>query len=209
MKWFTQQHELVIDPFCGSGTTLEAAKRAGTLPAGLERMVGAALASSIPWEQIVHRFVSRNAHTESAWRKPNRRYLARGVVLPSLWQPDVPDFVLACDTSAKGSASSGCIDSARPESGLVRIAMSMTPQDLWEMFTKLGFGQQPKWGFPGAVAGALRRVGHDGRGTHSACPRTHGLHLAVAGARPGAQPADRASVAGGYQRDRPGPTTSS
>ena len=27
---------------------------------------------------------------------------------------------------------------------------------MWEMFTKVGFGQQPKWGFPGAVAGRVR-----------------------------------------------------
>lgn len=40
--------------------------------------------------------------------------------------------------------------------GTTKIAMMMTPQDLWEMFTKLGFGQQPKWGFPGAVAGRVR-----------------------------------------------------
>ena len=40
--------------------------------------------------------------------------------------------------------------------GTTKIAMSMQPQDLWEMFTKLGFGQQPKWGFPGAVAGRVR-----------------------------------------------------
>ncbi|KQQ47240.1 cell division protein [Duganella sp. Leaf126] len=40
--------------------------------------------------------------------------------------------------------------------GTTKIAMLMTPQDLWEMFTKVGFGQQPKWGFPGAVAGRVR-----------------------------------------------------
>jgi len=27
---------------------------------------------------------------------------------------------------------------------------------MWEMFTKVGLGQQPKWGFPGAVAGRVR-----------------------------------------------------
>jgi cell division protein FtsI (penicillin-binding protein 3) len=32
----------------------------------------------------------------------------------------------------------------------------MPAQEMWEMFTKVGFGQQPKWGFPGAVAGRVR-----------------------------------------------------
>jgi cell division protein FtsI (penicillin-binding protein 3) len=40
--------------------------------------------------------------------------------------------------------------------GTTKIAFGMPAQDLWEMFTKLGFGQQPKWGFPGAVAGRVR-----------------------------------------------------
>jgi cell division protein FtsI (penicillin-binding protein 3) len=40
--------------------------------------------------------------------------------------------------------------------GTTKIAFGMPAQDMWEMFTKLGFGQQPKWGFPGAVAGRVR-----------------------------------------------------
>ena len=79
--------------------TAELARRAGKLPAGLARLVGAALEERVPWPQIVSRFVTASSHMESAWRKPNRRYLTRGIVLPSLWSPDVPDFVLACDTS--------------------------------------------------------------------------------------------------------------
>lgn len=40
--------------------------------------------------------------------------------------------------------------------GTSKIALSMPSQEMWEMFTKVGFGQQPKWGFPGAVAGRVR-----------------------------------------------------
>jgi cell division protein FtsI (penicillin-binding protein 3) len=40
--------------------------------------------------------------------------------------------------------------------GTVKIALQMPPQEMWEMFTTVGFGQQPKFGFPGAVAGRLR-----------------------------------------------------
>src|SRR3990167_6025428 len=32
----------------------------------------------------------------------------------------------------------------------------MPPQEMWEMFTTVGFGQQPRFGFPGAVAGRVR-----------------------------------------------------
>ncbi|MFZ6843973.1 peptidoglycan D,D-transpeptidase FtsI family protein [Undibacterium sp. RuTC16W] len=40
--------------------------------------------------------------------------------------------------------------------GTVKMALQMPPQEMWEMFTTVGFGQQPKFGFPGAVAGRLR-----------------------------------------------------
>jgi cell division protein FtsI (penicillin-binding protein 3) len=40
--------------------------------------------------------------------------------------------------------------------GTAKMALQMQPQDMWEMFTTVGFGQQPKIGFPGAVAGRVR-----------------------------------------------------
>lgn len=85
----------------------------GTLPAGLSRMLGMALEEKVPWEQVVARFVSESSKAETAWKKPNRRFLNRGVVLPSLWTPEVPDFVLACDTS--GSMSEDLLRAAGSE----------------------------------------------------------------------------------------------
>jgi cell division protein FtsI (penicillin-binding protein 3) len=40
--------------------------------------------------------------------------------------------------------------------GVAQIAFKMQPQDMWEIYTKAGLGQQPKFGFPGAVAGRVR-----------------------------------------------------
>ena len=40
--------------------------------------------------------------------------------------------------------------------GTTKLALQMQPQQMWEMFTAVGFGQQPKLGFPGAVAGRVR-----------------------------------------------------
>ena len=40
--------------------------------------------------------------------------------------------------------------------GTVRMAMRFEPRDMWEMYTSVGFGQAPRFGFPGAVAGRLR-----------------------------------------------------
>jgi len=40
--------------------------------------------------------------------------------------------------------------------GTAKMALQMPPQEMWEMFATLGFGQQPRIGFPGAVAGRMR-----------------------------------------------------
>lgn len=40
--------------------------------------------------------------------------------------------------------------------GVVRIAMQMKPQEMWEVFTSLGFGEKVQIGFPGEAKGVLR-----------------------------------------------------
>ena len=40
--------------------------------------------------------------------------------------------------------------------GTSRIALQMEPEDMWTMFQSVGFGQVPKIGFLGAVAGTVR-----------------------------------------------------
>lgn len=40
--------------------------------------------------------------------------------------------------------------------GTAKIALMMPPQEMWEMFTKVGFGQAPHFDFPGTATGRLR-----------------------------------------------------
>jgi len=40
--------------------------------------------------------------------------------------------------------------------GAVKVAQLIPQQEMWEMYTKLGFGQAPRYGFPGAAAGRVR-----------------------------------------------------
>lgn len=40
--------------------------------------------------------------------------------------------------------------------GAVRMAMTFTPREMWELYSAVGFGQKPQIGFPGAVTGRLR-----------------------------------------------------
>jgi cell division protein FtsI (penicillin-binding protein 3) len=40
--------------------------------------------------------------------------------------------------------------------GTVKMAMQMSPREMWETYAQAGFGQKPQVPFPGAVAGRLR-----------------------------------------------------
>jgi len=78
---------------------LNAAKRAGKLPAGLARMVDEALEPKVPWKEILARFIDGNARHDYSWSRPNRRYLDDGIMFPSLWSPGYGQVVMGCDTS--------------------------------------------------------------------------------------------------------------
>ncbi|HEY0060522.1 MAG TPA: penicillin-binding protein 2 [Telluria sp.] len=60
------------------------------------------------------------------------------------------------DTKAHGVISVAEIIEMSSNIGTSKIALGMPSQSMWEMFTEVGFGQQPKFGFPGAVAGRVR-----------------------------------------------------
>ncbi|HWU98937.1 MAG TPA: penicillin-binding protein 2 [Oxalicibacterium sp.] len=60
------------------------------------------------------------------------------------------------DAHAEGLLSVSQIIEKSSNVGTAKIALQMQPHDMWDMFTGVGFGQQPKIGFPGAVAGRVR-----------------------------------------------------
>lgn len=60
------------------------------------------------------------------------------------------------DAHSIGLASVSQVIEKSSNIGTAKIALQMPPQDMWDLFTSVGFGQQPKIGFPGAVAGRVR-----------------------------------------------------
>ncbi len=60
------------------------------------------------------------------------------------------------DTHGHGMINVSTIIQKSSNIGVSKMALAMPSQEMWEMFTKAGFGQQPKFGFPGAVAGRVR-----------------------------------------------------
>jgi cell division protein FtsI (penicillin-binding protein 3) len=60
------------------------------------------------------------------------------------------------DTHAYSVLSVSQIIQKSSNIGTSRIALQMDPEDMWTMFQSVGFGQAPKIGFLGAVAGTVR-----------------------------------------------------
>lgn len=60
------------------------------------------------------------------------------------------------DTHAHGVIDVGTIIQKSSNIGTTKISELLSAEEMWEMFTKVGFGQAPRYGFPGAAAGRVR-----------------------------------------------------
>jgi cell division protein FtsI (penicillin-binding protein 3) len=60
------------------------------------------------------------------------------------------------DTHNYGVRTVGGIIQKSSNIGVVKISQMIPAQEMWEMYTKLGYGQAPRFGFPGATAGRVR-----------------------------------------------------
>ncbi len=60
------------------------------------------------------------------------------------------------DTHANGVLTVEGVIQKSSNVGAAKIAQRMTPHEMWDTFTALGFGQKPQLSFPGAVTGRLR-----------------------------------------------------
>jgi predicted metal-dependent peptidase len=78
---------------------ITAGMRAGTMPAGLKRLVDDLVAAKVPWKEILSRFVDQWTNSDYSWAQPNKRYLNSGFFLPSLRSEAYGQIVMGCDTS--------------------------------------------------------------------------------------------------------------
>lgn len=60
------------------------------------------------------------------------------------------------DAHAHGLLSVSQIIQKSSNVGTVKMALQIPAQEMWDLYSSVGFGQQPKFGFPGAVAGRMR-----------------------------------------------------
>jgi cell division protein FtsI (penicillin-binding protein 3) len=66
------------------------------------------------------------------------------------------DGATITDDSGFGVLTVGGVIQKSSNIGATKIAMTLKPEEMWDMYTSIGLGQAPKVGFPGAAAGRLR-----------------------------------------------------
>jgi len=80
------------------------AKACGNLPADLARLVEEIVHPKLNPYEILRQFLEMSARNDYAWTPPNRRYLTQGFYLPSLRSEELPEIVIAVDTSGSVTA---------------------------------------------------------------------------------------------------------
>jgi len=76
-----------------------AAKAAGNIPGGVQRLVDEILDPKVDWREELKSYVSVQFRDDYSWARGNRRYLYNGLYLPSMVSNGLVDIVVAIDTS--------------------------------------------------------------------------------------------------------------
>lgn len=122
------------------------AKIMGKEPAGIDRLIESVRESKMPWRKILARFFKATSKDDASWSRPNRRYIANNVYLPSMYSNALGPVVVAVDTSGSIAGEEiasffGCINSilkhTKPEAihvvycdAEVQNVQVLTPRDL-------------------------------------------------------------------------------
>ena len=75
------------------------AKAMGIGAGDAARAIAEQVAPKVDWREVLRRYLSTAAKSDYAWTPPNRRYISRGIYLPSLRSETLGPVVIAVDTS--------------------------------------------------------------------------------------------------------------
>lgn len=113
-----QIEETAKDMLTGAVQQAEmAGNSAGSIPGNLVRQLDEMLNPKLPWTKILAKFLFSMSKDDYSWRKPNRRYMSQGIIMPSLHSEGIGRIDFAIDTS--GSVSKADFDRFISEIGYV------------------------------------------------------------------------------------------
>jgi predicted metal-dependent peptidase len=76
-----------------------AGKRAGHVPGEIKRMLEEISNPPRDWQEALARFISESTQKDYSWSRPNRRFVSRGMILPSMRSNGRGRIVFAIDVS--------------------------------------------------------------------------------------------------------------
>jgi predicted metal-dependent peptidase len=77
----------------------EAASHYGILPQQIRRLVGHIITPTVPWQETTRRFVTSLTNDDYSWRRANRKHVAQGVYMPSMYSESLGPLGVIIDTS--------------------------------------------------------------------------------------------------------------
>lgn len=77
----------------------QAAKMAGKLSVNLQRLIGDILQPKVDWRDVLRRFVTKAKTDDRSFSRPNRRFIAQGIYVPSRSGERLGEFCVALDCS--------------------------------------------------------------------------------------------------------------
>lgn len=75
------------------------AKAQGKLPSSMDRFIDEILNPKVDWRDQLRRFITEKSKDDYSWMRPNRRFAASNLFLPSLYSENMGVLVTAIDTS--------------------------------------------------------------------------------------------------------------
>ena len=100
------------------------AQSMGTMPGCVQRLVRELLAPRVTWRDVLREFIRLRTKEDYCWSHPNRRHIARGIMLPSLHSERMGRIVFGVDTSGSidqvtltefATEIQAALDECRPE----------------------------------------------------------------------------------------------
>lgn len=96
------------------------ARKAGKLPASIDRFVKALLSSKADWATLLKRFITEQTREGYSWRKYNKRFAAMDIFLPGRYSEVMETLVVVADDS--GSINSKVLAAFAAETNAARDA---------------------------------------------------------------------------------------
>ncbi|MEN9890265.1 MAG: hypothetical protein RLY78_560 [Pseudomonadota bacterium] len=90
-----------------------------------------------------------------AWALETRRVKPEQVIVTRPGSLVVGGFAIR-DAHGHDSLTAREVIQKSSNVGIARVAMGMPPQEMWELYSSLGYGQRPQMEFPGVAGGRLR-----------------------------------------------------